>query len=199
MATHWHSNVTRVIKWTKAIAAVTLLVASTGAWGQVDITSEVRTLCGSTPQPPKIILRSPPPVQGKNSFEFVGSGPTVSGGFRATQVSRVSREVVGGHTTIVRARLLYSPVIVQGQNESCFTVDIRFENPGTNTVVYIAELADFNSPNVLVSTAQTRADFEVPLVTYPAPTLSSWALVLLAVLAAGVGAVRLKRSTTDAI
>jgi hypothetical protein len=185
-----------VARWTRATATGAVLATSTLTSAQVDITAEVRqTLadCSSSPAQPEIKLRSTPAVQGKNTFEFAGSGPLASGSLpAATSAVRVTRELVGGHTTIVRAVLGYRLIQVQGHDRSCFVVDIPLSNPGTNEVRYIAELYDFAGSGALLSTAEARAAFDVPIVTHQAPTLSTWALIALAILAVVVAAGKLR-------
>jgi hypothetical protein len=204
---HWYSTFKRNTgRWTKALAAIALLVTSTATLAQVDITSEVRQSladCRNAPAQPEIKLLSAPPIQGKNTFEFAGSGPLASGSRPPNTVAiRVTRELVGGHTTIVRAALGYSLIVIPGQNSRCFVVDIPLSNPGTNEVRYIAELYDFDEnlrPIRLISTVEARATFDVPIVTQPAPALSTWALILLAVLAAAVGARKLRLRSISAL
>jgi hypothetical protein len=195
---HWYSTFISTGKWTKALTAIALLVTSTATWAQVDITSDVRQDardCRSQPITPEIKLLSAPAKQGKNTFEFAGSGSLPSSGkppLGGTVAVRVTNEVVGGHTTIIKATLGYSP-IVNELSRSCFVVDIPLSNPGTNEVRYIAELYDFAGTGALLSTAEARATFNVPIVSQPVPALSAWALLLLGVLACWTGSKRVTK------
>jgi hypothetical protein len=196
MATHWHSNTTStIIKWTKALAAATLLASSTVTWAQIDITNEIRTSptdCLVNPLQPQITLRATEAIKGINPIQFAGSGGAEGGRFTlgGTFPFKVTRELSGSNVTIVRA-IVGEELLDSSQRRSCFVADIPFENPGTNEVIYIVELFNYDrnfKPTTLVSRAEVRARFEVPVVTYPAPALSTWALLLLAALAAVIGA-----------
>jgi hypothetical protein len=145
---------------------------------------------------------TPTPVKGLNRLVFAGSGPITGGGRAVNTVPlQVTRELVGSNLTIIRAKLEYSVVQISNRG-NCIVIDIPFSNPGTNEVRYIVELYDADDasvPKLLVSTAEARATFNVPIVTVEVPTLSTWALIALALNAATIGALSLKRAATDAI
>jgi hypothetical protein len=204
VATHRrNSKITHTVaQWIKAIATA-LIAVSTATWAQVDITSEVSVACTDNAPRPEIRLVpfGAPAVKGINRFLFAGSGPTTGGAVPPRTVPiQVTRELVGGNLTIIRAKLLYS-VFGSSNSGNCLVADVPLSNPGTNEVRYVVELYDVDDtsiPRRLVSTAEARATFNVPIVTVEVPTLSTWSLIALLLFAAAIGTSHLKRRVSDA-
>jgi hypothetical protein len=206
MAIHrWNSKLTHTaVRRIKVVATTGLLAASTMTWAQVDITSEVSTNCTSRPLSQEVRLATsvtPTPVRGSNRLVFAGSGPAQGGAQPpVTFPLQITRELVGANITIIRARLAYTFLDISNRG-NCFVADVPLSNPGANQVRYIAELYDTNdpiNPNRLVSTAEARATFNVPIVTVEVPTLSTSSLIALLLFAAAIGTSHLKRRASDA-
>jgi hypothetical protein len=201
---HWCSTfISNTGRWTKALAAIALLITSTATWAQVDVTADIdRQVCrGEGSSDPQIVPLGSINFPSPTVIQFKGGGrrphgllPAAGQGLIFYKVTLTQRDNTTVVTATVAEATFESPFFT-----NCFQLPISLLRGGVNEIRYVVDLyvsagAPGQLPTTFISSAQAGLQVNAPIavVTRPAPTLSTWALIALAILAAFVGARRLR-------